>query len=238
MRAARFTLCIWLATVGIASAKLDPAHWSLELQPTAAPPGSKILARLEAKLDAGWHLYSLTTPRGGPNPTTIHLTDNPAVETFQVFEPPPKRAFDPNFNLDTETYEGGAAFLIEVELKKDAAAGPSEITAAVRYQACNDRLCLPPQTRTAAATLKIDPSASAASVAIPAGYTEVKAWRGNRCRCRSLWTRQADRRLSGSRPVPAHRLRLRLGGDLHAMRFSHDSDHHVVLPEPAIGITA
>src|SRR5579863_60432 len=174
MRAARLTLCIGLATVGVASAKLDPAHWSLELQPTAAPPGSKVLARLEAKLDAGWHLYSPTTPRGGPNPTTIHLTENPAVATFRVFEPSPRRAFDPNFNLDTETYEGSAAFLVEVELKKDASPGTSDLTAAVRYQACNDRLCLPPQTRTAAAALKIDASASAAPAAIPAGYIEVK----------------------------------------------------------------
>ncbi|HLN03166.1 MAG TPA: cytochrome c biogenesis protein CcdA [Bryobacteraceae bacterium] len=163
-----------MATVGIASAKLDPAHWSLEVQPTAAPPGSKILARLQAKLDLGWHLYSLTTPRGGPNPTTIHLTENPNVETFRLFEPPPKRAFDPNFSLDTETYEGSAAFLIEIKLRKDAAPGSSEITAAVRYQTCNDRICQPPVTRTAAATLKIDASASPASPAIPTGYTEVK----------------------------------------------------------------
>ena len=175
MRPAWLTLCVWLATVGVASAKLDPAHWSLELQPAAAQPGSKFLARLQAKLDPGWHLYSPTTPRGGPNPTTIQVTENPVVEAFRVFEPPPKRAFDPNFNLDTETYETSAAFLIEIDLKKDAAPGPSEVTAAVRYQACNDRLCLPPQTRTAAATLKIDPSASSAAAAIPAGYTVVKA---------------------------------------------------------------
>ena len=129
---------------------------------------------MEAKLDAGWHLYSLTTPRGGPNPTTIHVTDNPAVETFRVFEPPPKRAFDPSFNLDTETYETGAVFLIEIELKKDAAPGPAEINAAVRYQSCNDRLCLPPATRTVTATLNIDASSPAVAPATPAGYIEVK----------------------------------------------------------------
>ena len=174
MRAARLTLCIWLATVGIAPAKLDPAHWSLELQPAAAPPGSKIQARLEAKLDAGWHLYSLTTPPGGPNPTTIRLTDNPTVASFRVFEPPPKRAFDPSFGLDTETYETDAIFLIEVELKNGAATGPTDIGAAVRYQSCNDRLCLPPTTRTATAALKIDARSSAVAQAIPAGYIEVK----------------------------------------------------------------
>lgn len=174
MRFARLTLCFILAAGLVSAEKLNPAKWSLELQPAATPPGSKIFAQLEAKLDAGWHLYSPTTPRGGPNPTAIHLAENPTVRNFRVFEPAPKRAFDPNFNIDTETYEGSASFLIEVELKKDAAPGPSEVTAEVRYQACNDRLCLPPVTRIAAATLKIDTGAPAPSLAIPAGYTEVK----------------------------------------------------------------
>ena len=174
MRAAWFTLFIWLATAGIVSAKLDPAHWSLEIQPAAAPPGSKVMARLEAKVDDGWHVYSLTTPRGGPNPTTIQVNDNPAVASFRVFEPTPKRAFDPSFNLDTETYQTDAVFLIEVELKKDAAPGLAEITAAVRYQSCNDRVCLPPTTRTATAALKIDASSSAVAPAVPAGYIEVQ----------------------------------------------------------------
>lgn len=174
MRFARVTLCIVLAA-GLASAqRLNPVKWSLELQPAAAPPGAKVLARLEAKLDPGWHLYSPTTPRGGPNPTAIRVAENPAVESFRVFEPAPKRALDPNFNLDTETYEASAVFLIEVELQKDAPAGASELTAQVRYQACNDRECLPPVTRTAGATLTIGAGSSAASITIPAGYTEVK----------------------------------------------------------------
>jgi thiol:disulfide interchange protein DsbD len=154
--------------------KLDPAKWSLELQPASAPPGSTIFARLQAKLDRGWHLYSLTTPRGGPNPTTIKVAENDAIAGFRVFEPRPNRAFDPNFSLETETYEGSAAFLIEVELKQDAAPGSIELTAEVRYQACNDRLCLPPVKRTSAATLVIAANAPTPSLAVPAGYTEVR----------------------------------------------------------------
>ncbi len=174
MRSARVTLCLILAAGLISAERLNPVKWTLELPTAGAPPGGKLLARLEAKLDPGWHLYSPTTPRGGPNPTTIHLADNPAVASFRVFEPPPKRAFDPNFNLDTETYEASAAFLIEVELKKDVPTGSSDLTAQVRYQTCNDRECLPPVTRTAAATLTIGTGAGSASLAIPAGYTEVK----------------------------------------------------------------
>jgi thiol:disulfide interchange protein len=174
MRAGRFSVLLLLAASSILAQKYNPVTWSLRLVPPSAQPGSKVLARLEGKIEAGWHLYSLTTPPGGPNPTTIRLADNPAVERFRVLEPPPKRAFDPNFNLDTETYEGEAAFLIEIELKKDAAAGTSELTAEVRYQSCNDRLCLPPVKRNAAATLTIGPSAKESAITVPDSYTEFK----------------------------------------------------------------
>ena len=40
-----------------------------------------------------------------------------------MFESPPKKAYDPNFQLETETYEGSAVFLLELQLKPDAAAG-------------------------------------------------------------------------------------------------------------------
>src|SRR5579859_5851418 len=173
MKAAYLFLAVLLAPGSTFAEKLDPAKWSLELQPPAAP-GSKVLARLEAKIEPGWHLYSLTTPAGGPIPTTIRLADNAAIERFRVFEPKPKRARDPVFNLDVETYEGNPVFLIEIGTKKDAAAGPTEVATEVRYQMCNDRLCLPPVKRRAAAMLTVDAAAKAATPVIPAGYTEFK----------------------------------------------------------------
>jgi thiol:disulfide interchange protein len=172
MRAAYVFLTALLAAASGHAEKLNPAKWSLELQPAAAPPGSKILAKLEAKIEPGWHVYSLSTQ--GAIPTTIRVADNAATQQYRVFQPAPKRAFDPSFKLETETYEGQPAFLIEIETKKDAAAAAVEIAAQVRYQMCNDRLCLPPVTRRAAATLTIDANAKAAVLAIPAGYTEFK----------------------------------------------------------------
>ncbi len=143
-------------------------HWSLALDPAAAAPGSKVLARLEGKIDPGWHVYAMTS--AGAIPTTIKLARNPAVEKFRVLEAPPKKAYDPNFQLDTETYEGSAVFLIELQLKPSAAAGASQISAEVRYQTCNDKVCIPPRRFTASAALTIDPAAHAAAPAIPAGF--------------------------------------------------------------------
>lgn len=169
-------LLLWPALLG--AQRLDPVKWSLSVEPASVPPGGAFVARLTATIEAGWHLYSLSTPAGGPIPTTLRLADHPSVARYRIYQPPPKRTFDPNFKLDVEAYENRVEFLLEVELRPDAAAGPLELTAQARYQACDARQCLLPVRRTAAAVVRVDPSAPAARVAIPAGYVPFEPSRG------------------------------------------------------------
>jgi thiol:disulfide interchange protein DsbD len=143
--------------------------WKLSVEPAAAPPGGKVLVRMAGHIDEGWHLYSMSTPAAIP--TKVQLAPNPAIGNFRALQPKPKRAFDANFNSDTETYEGDVAFLLELEVKKDAPAGAAELSFSARYQTCNPKMCVPSKW-TGAATLTVDPSAAAAAMAIPAGYTE------------------------------------------------------------------
>ncbi|MBI4877814.1 MAG: thioredoxin family protein [Acidobacteria bacterium] len=154
--------------------RLNPAAWSLTLEPQSAAPGAEVLGRLTAKLEKGWHLYSLTTPRP-PIATTISLAENAAVQNFRVLVPAPLRRFDPNFGVETETYEGDTVFLLRILLKPDAPAGPLEVTAQARYQLCDDRQCLPPVRRSAAAALTVSASAATVAPSIPAGYAEPRA---------------------------------------------------------------
>ena len=150
-------------------------EWSLALEPGSASPGAKVLARLTGIIDPGWHLYSMSTPAA--TPATILLADNAVVERYRVLQPPPKRTFDPNFNSDTETYEGQVAFLLELEIKKNAAVGPAQLTVNARYQTCSDKQCVPGRW-TGVATLTVDaaagPRGTPPAVAIPAGYAEAK----------------------------------------------------------------
>ena len=95
-----------LAALAAADAqKLDPIQWTLTSDVTKAPAGSSVPLHLKATFQEGWHLYSLTTPKGGPIPTTAELAENPAVKSAKLYQPPPNRQFDKNFNLDTETFE-------------------------------------------------------------------------------------------------------------------------------------
>src|SRR5579883_3239296 len=166
--------CLLLIASLANAQKLDPVHWTLTSDTAKARPGSSVTLKLTATLDDGWHLYSLTTPKGGPIPTTAGLADNPSIASFKLYQPKPERKFDPNFNLDTETFLKQADFWIVADLKKDAPAGPLEVTAQVRYQACDDKQCLPPKKKTAAFTLNVDASAPApAAFTKPADYTEI-----------------------------------------------------------------
>jgi thiol:disulfide interchange protein DsbD len=154
--------------------RLDPVQWSMTSSAEVARGGSTVPLRLTAKIELGWHLYSLTIPKH-LYPTRLTLTDNPAVESYNVYQPQPVRTMDPNLKEEVETFSNQADFWIPATLKKDAA-GPIELTAQVRYRVCDDKQCLNPKTKTAAFKLTAAGFAPAiAPFTLPAGYTEVKA---------------------------------------------------------------
>jgi thiol:disulfide interchange protein DsbD len=158
-----------LLLAGGLAAQDQHVAWKLSAEPTAVPPGGKAVVRMAGHIDEGWHLYSMSTPAAIP--TKIQLAPNPAIGAFRALQPPPKRAFDANFNSDTETYEGDVVFLLELEVKKDAPAGAAGLDFSARYQTCNAKMCVPSKW-TGAVTLAVDPKATALVVAIPAGYAE------------------------------------------------------------------
>ena len=138
MNAFRVTcLAACISAGAFAQTRLDPVKWSMTSTAEVAKAGSTIPLRLTAKIEPGWHLYSLTIPKQ-LLPTKITLTDNAAVDSYSVYQPVGVRALDPNFKVEVETYSNQADFWIPAKLKKDAA-GPVELTAQVRYRACDDK---------------------------------------------------------------------------------------------------
>ena len=175
MNASRIAvLVVCCAAVAPAQTRLDPVQWSMTSAAEVAKAGATVPLRLTAKIEPGWHLYSLTIPKN-LLPTKITLTDNPAVDSYTVYQPAGVRAMDPNFKEIVETYTNQAEFWIPATLKKDAA-GPVELTAQVRYRACDDKQCLNPKTKTA--SFKLTAAAFAPAIeefTAPAGYIQVKA---------------------------------------------------------------
>jgi len=155
-------------------AKEDPVHWTLTTTAEGASvaPGGSAWFELKAIVDPGWHLYSPTTPPGGPTITKIQISPNPSLKSSQIYRPQPIRKLDPNFQIDTETYAGEALFLAQLTAA-DNAVGATQVEAAVRYQACNDVKCLPPVKKTALALLTFAPGTPASSFKVPDGYLPV-----------------------------------------------------------------
>lgn len=120
----------------------DPVKWSIK----ATPPDSAktFVVELTAQIQTGWHLYSTERVEGGPSPTRISLLKDQDLEiSGEIDSPAPHSAYDPNFQVATESYEGSVTFKIPVKAK--ASTTPKKIRVQVRYQTCTSTICLPPK---------------------------------------------------------------------------------------------
>jgi Disulphide bond corrector protein DsbC len=155
---ARFLLVVAFAILSIESANAakPTVQWQIKNPPTKAlKQGTKFNVALVGQIDSGWHLYALEEPTGGPVATIIGLTDGDPADLLRVEEAKPKILLDPLFNLQTGFFEGTADFTLHLQLAKDAPIGASALHVLVRYQSCNDRVCLPPHTDTVVIPLTI-----------------------------------------------------------------------------------
>jgi thiol:disulfide interchange protein DsbD len=146
-RAAALVLAL-LAWSTVAVAQLNPVRWSLSIAAgsTAVRPGDTGRATVTATMEEGWHLYAVTQ-EPPPIATRIGLAKNqPFRLVGSVDAPEPESGFDENFGIQVEYYGGVALFGVTFEVDREAVSGRQPIVAEAHFQACNDRMCLPPQT--------------------------------------------------------------------------------------------
>jgi len=65
-----------------------------------------------------------------------------------VAGPAPVVVFDKEFNLNTERYKGAPSFTVPVIARLATGAVPQSVDVKVRFQACNETMCLPAHTVT------------------------------------------------------------------------------------------
>ncbi|HEY2824547.1 MAG TPA: protein-disulfide reductase DsbD N-terminal domain-containing protein, partial [Gemmatimonadales bacterium] len=151
---------IALLFAGAAMAQVSQVSWTLT---GGAASDGKAIVRAAAAIEPGWHLYSASSPAGIP--TTFRVGPASAPGRLRVFQPAPHKAYDKNFEAETETFENSATFFLEVERAKDAT---SPLDVNVRYQTCNDKQCVPSRWSGAV------PLTESPAPTIPAGYSEAK----------------------------------------------------------------
>ncbi|MDE3183210.1 MAG: hypothetical protein KGM16_07320 [Bacteroidota bacterium] len=101
---------------------------------------------ITATIDRGWHIYSQTTPDGGPIPTSITFTKNPLVIVQGKAKEVGKleQHHEPLFGVDVKQFSNTVDFVQLVKLKAPV---KTSVNVAVEFMVCNDKQCLPPSTR-------------------------------------------------------------------------------------------
>jgi hypothetical protein len=149
------TVCLVCAPVAGAVVK-PPVQWHIKAAPAKQiKAGTKFNVTISGDLDPGWHLYALEEPEGGPVATEVSLTEGDPADLIRVEEAKPKVLPDPLFQKPTGFFEHTAEFTLHLQATKDAGAASKELHILVRYQSCNERVCLPPRTDTITVPLAI-----------------------------------------------------------------------------------
>lgn len=114
----------------------------------APDKGQPARLAIEATIKQGWHIYSLTQPKGGPLPTKIKLTDSKDYKLLGEFQPvpPPKVHFDDlAFKINLEEHQGRVVWVAPFEAASGVDLKRLKIEGKLNTQVCNEQTCLPPE---------------------------------------------------------------------------------------------
>jgi thiol:disulfide interchange protein DsbD len=138
------TLLILLLMAGyFTKAQVEaPVKWSYKLKKVNA---TTYEVHIKATIDKGWHVYSQTTPDGGPVPTTINFLKNPLITLVGVTKEVGKleQRHEELFGVDVKQFSNSVNFIQTIKVK---AAVKTAVTGSVEFMVCNDHECLPPTT--------------------------------------------------------------------------------------------
>ena len=118
----------------------QPVSWNFSARKLSA---TSYEIHLTATLKEGWHIYSQSTPDGGPVATNITFNKNPLV----VIKGKPSEAgkmetkHESLFGVDVKQFANKVDFVQLVQLK---AAVKTNVSGTIESMACNDTQCLPP----------------------------------------------------------------------------------------------
>jgi hypothetical protein len=139
-RTTLLTTLIFITAVAMAQLK-DPVQWNIS---AAKKSGRTYELKFSATVASPWHIYSQTTPKGGPVPTKLSYKTNPLI-TFNGSAKEVgalKQVHDQYFNVDVKYFNDKVDFVQTVTLKADA---KTSVSGTVEYMVCNDQECLPPK---------------------------------------------------------------------------------------------
>jgi hypothetical protein len=128
----------------------NPVKWSYSAKKINA---TTYEVHLTATLEDDWHIYSQTTPDGGPVPTVISFTKNPLISVSGTTKEIGKleQRHEELFGVDVKQFSNTVDFVQTVVLKGKV---KTTLNGTIEFMTCNDRECLPPKTQKFSIALK------------------------------------------------------------------------------------
>lgn len=118
---------------------LNPVKWSYASKKIN---DKEVVLLLKASIEEGWHIYSLTFPPDGPQATTFSFQPNKGYQlNGKVNAAAPIMKHDPTFNMRLGLYKNSVIFQQKILLNDF----PTAVKGTLKFMACNDSQCLPPE---------------------------------------------------------------------------------------------
>ena len=125
----------------------NPVSFTITQHPDTVKAGEIFQVTVKAIIEDTWHLYSIQPVVDGPIPTSFSSGSDSLFLAGDITESEPDINFDPNFNMDIGWHDNEATFYLPLAFASTIS-GPSTIVINVRFMVCDDKMCLPPTTRT------------------------------------------------------------------------------------------
>lgn len=137
-----FAIVVVCAGAALAQRPADVVHWSAKAAHVEAH-GETV--SLSATIQPGWHVYAPSQQPGGPTPMTVKIpAGQPFVVDGKITEGATLHRHDLQFDMETVFFMNAAHLTVPVRVSGSDAGKPIPLD--VRFQACNDSICLPPTT--------------------------------------------------------------------------------------------
>jgi len=132
----------------------NPVTFSIVQNSDTVKAGEVFQITVKASIEDKWHLYSIQPVVDGPIPTSFTTGSDSLFIAGDITESKPDINFDPNFNMDIGWHDKEASFYLPLAFASSVS-GTSTIVVNVRFMVCDDKMCLPPTTRTLVQTIQV-----------------------------------------------------------------------------------
>ena len=123
--------------------------FNARLEPENPRPGEHARIILDLKIHHGWHVFSVIPSEGdfSPIPTTLTFEGESILMIGPAYESNPITAYNSVLDMVLSFHEERVSLFQNIQIEKELSGGSLwKNIGNLTYQACSDRVCLPPKT--------------------------------------------------------------------------------------------